>query len=101
MNFTGVTIWHKKGDEYKRLFFDSATVTEAKAIEGSAAGELEKNYALIRIYALYESEISVGDKLCAGYDEALAPPEEAYIITEIKGFFNGAATLRHYRLKCR
>lgn len=101
MNFTGVTIWHKKGQEYKRLYFDTSTVTEEKAIEGSAAGELSKNSALIRIYALYECGISVGDKLCVGYDEAAEPPEGAYIITEIKGFFNVAATLRHYRIKCR
>ena len=80
MNFTGVTIWHKKGQEYKRLYFDTSTVTEEKAIEGSAAGELSKNSALIRLYALYECGISVGDKLCVGYDEATEPPEGAYII---------------------
>lgn len=101
MNFKSVTIWHKKGQEYKRLLFDRATAAETRGIKGSAVGEIEENSALVRVYTLYDCGISPGDRLCMGYDEAPSPPEDAYIITAVTGFFNAGAALRHYKIECR
>lgn len=100
MNYKSVTIWHKEKDCYKRILFEKALAAEIKAVSGSAAGEKKCGSAVVRVYSLYDCGISPGDCLCVGYEEALYPPPDAYIITEVCGFFTGSAVLRHYRLKC-
>lgn len=100
MNYKSVTIWHKEKDRYKRILFEKASVTESKAVSGSAAGEKKCDNAVVRAYSLYDCGISPGDYLCVGYEEAMLPPSDAYIITEVCGFFTSSAALRHYRLKC-
>ena len=55
----------------------------------------------MRVYTLYDCGISPGDRLCMGYDEAPSPPEDAYIITAVTGFFNAGAALRHYKIESR
>ena len=100
MRYNSVTIWHKTNDGYKRIFFEKANIVATYKMSGSAAGELEENCATVRVYTLYDSGITTGDRILFGYDEALCPPCEAYIITEITGFFNVSASLRHYKIIC-
>lgn len=100
MRYTSVTVWHKKGQEYKRILFERAMVSKAQTIKGYAAEQTESNNISIRAYTICDCGIFAGDRLCMGYDEAIYPPEDAYVITEVKGFFNAGAGLRHYRFKC-
>lgn len=101
MTYKSVTIWHKTNKAYKRLLFDHATVTKKSYLDGNAVGQTENNDILIRLYSLYDPGISTGDRLCIGYEEALLPPNDSYVISEVTGFFNSSANLRHCKIKCR
>lgn len=100
MKYNSVTIWHKTKSGYERKFFEKASIVCSCKMTGSAAEQLETNDAAVRVYTLYDCGISCGDKILFGYDEAPNPPDEAYIISEITGFFNVTASLRHYKIIC-
>ncbi len=100
MRYNSVTIWHKTNDGYERIFFEKASIVSTQKMSGSAAGELDRTFATVRVYTLYDCNVTTGDRILFGYDEALNPPREAYIISEITGFFNANASLRHYKIIC-
>lgn len=100
MKYNSVTIWHKTNNGYERRFFEKASIVSTTKMSGSAAGELNQNSATVRVYTLYDCGIATGDKIVFGYDEAPNPSDESYIISEITGFFNVNASLRHYKIIC-
>ena len=101
MKYSSVTLWHKMPDKtYKRILFDRVLISEKKGLELGGSVINEDNTLEARIFSVSKCEISVGDKLCNGYESTLIPPPDAYVIKEIKENFSTSANLRHYRVMC-
>ena len=101
MKYRSVTLWHKMPDKtYKRILFDRVLISERKGLMVGGSVVNEDNTLDARIFSVSRCEISVGDKLCCGYEAMLTPPPNAYVIKEIKENFSTSANLRHYRVMC-
>lgn len=101
MKYSSVTLWHKMPDDtYKRILFDRVLISEKEGLELGGSVINKNNTFEARIFSVSKCEISVGDKLCCGYESVLTPPPDAYVIKEIKENFSTSANLRHYRVVC-
>ncbi len=99
MKYSLLTLWHKKPDgSYKRILFDKVLIFEKKRLSTLGSVIDEDNYLEARIFSVSRRDISVGDMILAGYEASLTPPDNAYIIKEIRENFSTNANLRHYRI---
>ena len=101
MKFNCVTVWHKNNDGgYERMIFDRATVSKYSFSDVFGSGITKKDSHTIRIFCGTTPDISIGDRICDGYEVSDYPPDKAYIIKEIKNNMNASKKLRHCRLEC-
>ena len=101
MKYSLITLWHKKPDgTYKRILFDRVLILKKKGLEVGGSVINEDNTMQVRIFTDKKCEISVGDMILGGYETSLTPPQDAYIIKEIKENFSTSANLRHYKVLC-
>ena len=99
MKYNLLTLWHKMPDgSYKRILFDKVLIFEKKRLDTLGSVIDEDNHLEARIFSVSRRDISVGDMISAGYESSLTPPDNAYMINEIKENFSTNANLRHYRI---
>lgn len=85
-------------EAYKRILLEKALVSEKRGIKPGGAAVDEDNAAMVRIFSAVGCEISVGDSFVVGYEPSVIPPEDAYVIKELKENFGASVNLRHYKI---
>ena len=99
MKYKSMTLWHKLPEgSYKRILFDRVLISETKGLRVGGSVVDKDNNLEARIFCITKCPVSVGDRVCIGYESSLTPTPDSYIIKEIKENFSTSANLRHYKV---
>lgn len=95
------TLWHKEPNgTYKKILFDKILITKEEKEELKGVISTKNSNVKIRLFCEVPIDIQTGDRISEGIAFSQIPPENAYVISEIKQNFNCSKKLRHYKLLC-
>lgn len=101
MKYKTVTIWHKTANNsYDKTVCKRSFILSHEKASVGGSGITVNNSMTVRCFTNAKFPVSAGDKIYCDNILSAVPPENAFIIKEIKENFNCSARLKHYRFEC-